>query len=260
MSKRCAQLFAVVLALALGCGAARADMVLVSASDNATIQPGGPRPGANGKAFFNVEGSANGTGIGGFASFGVIDFDTSLLHASSLTGASLVLTQANAAFTHNGALSFFLAPDTTTSIQPGASPLRFLGSALPGGVDTQLGSLVSLGPGTFTQGTGGPFGDGSGTVDTFTLGISPAAAALLTSEINAGKVRLVVAANDANVSATYSGLTNNSFAGPQLELNGTITPVPEPASLTLFGTGVLGLVGWTWWRTRKAGKGTGQPE
>jgi hypothetical protein len=251
MTKRCARLFGVVLALALGCGAVRADMVLVPASDNATIQPGGPRSGPNGKAFFNMEGSANGTGMTGFASFGVIDFDTSLFRASSVTGATLQLTQANAAFTHNGTLQFFLAPDTTTSIQPGFSPLTFSAGALPGGIDSQLGSLLLLGSATFTQGTGGPFGDGSGTVDTFTLGITPEVAALLTSEIDDGKVRLVVAANDADVAATYSGFTNNTFAGPQLNLTGTLTAVPEPASLTLAGPAVLGLVGWAWRRTRK---------
>src|SRR5262249_11760426 len=100
-------------------GAARAD-VIVSASDNATVQPGGPRAGSNGKAFFNIEGPANGT----FASFGVVDFQlTADSTVTSISGLTLSLTQANAAFTHAGSLQFFLTEDTTTDIQPGTSPL-----------------------------------------------------------------------------------------------------------------------------------------
>ena len=45
---------------------------IISASNNATIQPGGPRAGTNGKIFFNMEGSSNGS----FSDFGVVDFQT----------------------------------------------------------------------------------------------------------------------------------------------------------------------------------------
>jgi hypothetical protein len=191
-------------------GPARADFINVAASDNATVQPGGPRAGDNGKRFFNIEGSGNGT----FASFGVLDFNTSTFTTTSVTGAILQLTQANASFTTNGGLQIFLVPDTATDIQPGTSPLQYVP---PGtGFDNQLGTPLLLGTATFVQGTGGPFGDGSGTVDTFSLTINAATEALLQSEINAGKVRLVVAPTDATVAATYRGVfpTTRSPAPP----------------------------------------------
>ena len=85
---------------------ARANIIL-PAANNATVQPGGPRPGVNGKQFFNMEGSVNGT----FASFGVVDFQSSPMSVQ-VTSLTLALTQANAAFTHNGALTFYLSTDT----------------------------------------------------------------------------------------------------------------------------------------------------
>src|SRR5439155_8410914 len=51
--------------------AARADTSTISAFDNATMMPLGPRTGANGKNFFNVEGDNNGIN----SSYGVLDFN-----------------------------------------------------------------------------------------------------------------------------------------------------------------------------------------
>jgi hypothetical protein len=226
------------VALFLVAAPAPADVITVAATDNATVQPDGPRPGDNGKRFFNMEGSANMN----FASFGVLDFGTSTFMATSVTGATLQLTQANTFFTMNGGLQIFLVPDTTTDIQPVTSPLKYV-PPNPG-LGTQLGTPLSLGTAMFVQGTGGPFGDGSGTVDTFNLTISPSAAALLQSEINAGKVRIVVAPDSATVAATYAGFSNDLFTGPILQLNGTFQPaVPEPSSLALAGFGIASLFG-----------------
>jgi|SRR6516225_10574368 hypothetical protein len=101
---------------------------IISASNNATIQTGGPRAGTNGKIFFNIEGSSNGS----FSDFGVVDFQT----PSGVTFGpgqelSLALTQDNAAFTANGSLAFYVSTDTTTGIEPGTSPLAFHTTSLP---------------------------------------------------------------------------------------------------------------------------------
>jgi hypothetical protein len=229
-----------VLALTLVAGTARGDIITASASDNATVQPGGPRPGVNGKIFFNMEGSANGQ----FASFGVIDFQFPTLLVNSLNSITLQLTQANAAFTHNGGLSFFLAENTTADIQPGSS-LAFDSTKLPTGIGTQLGTLHPLGTGTFTQ-----VADGTADKFIFTFASLDAATRnlILTDLANGLDLRVVVGPTDPNVAATYAGFSNNEFAGPQLQLDGTILVVPEPTSFTLFAVGILGLA----WRRRQA--------
>jgi hypothetical protein len=192
----------------------------------------GPRPGVNGKQFLNMEGSANGGG----ASFGVVDFQTGpmTIQVASLT---VDLTQANAAFTQNGALNFYLSTDTATNIEPFTSPLAFNPADFPTGIGGQLSSLLPLGAGVFTQVT-------SGTVDAFTFSPSFAVTSYLTSQISTGgPIRLVIAPADATVAATYAGFSNTEFAGPELIL---ATPVPETGtragvSLVLL-TLVTGLV------------------
>jgi hypothetical protein len=191
--------------------------IVLPATNNATVQPGGPRAGVNGKQFFNMEGSTNGT----FASFGVVDFQSSPTNVQ-VTSLVLDLTQANAAFTQNGALTFFLSTDTTTGIEPVTSPLAYNAASLPTGLGTQLSPLFSLGTANFTQVS-------DGTVDAFTFSLSPAAATYLKGQLMAGgRIRLVIAPNDPTVAATYAGFSNTEFSGPQLTL-----VTPEPGTLGL---------------------------
>jgi hypothetical protein len=208
---------------------------IIHASDNATIQPGGPRTGTNGKAFFNAEGSSNGT----FASFGVADFQTpaGVTFAAGDT-LSLTLTQSNASFTHNGGLLFYLSSDTSTSIQPGTSPLSFNASALPAGLGTQLATSYLLGAGTFTE-------IANGQADVFSFTPTGPALAYLTTEIDtAGVIRLIMVPGDATVSATYAGFSNTtpSTPGPELTLPGV--GVPEPSTMVLQAAGLLLAFGW----------------
>jgi hypothetical protein len=90
------------------------------ASNNATVQPGGPRSGPNGKDFFNIEGSSNDP----FDSFGVVDFQFpagSTFNDGDLL--SLTLAQANASFTTAGfSNADFQAPEL--SVGPVTVPER----------------------------------------------------------------------------------------------------------------------------------------
>jgi hypothetical protein len=200
--------------------------IVVPAFNNATIQPGGPRSGANGKLFFNMEGSGNTT----FASFGVVDFKSGPMNVA-VTSLTLDLTQDNAAFTHNGTLIFYVSTDTATNIEPGTSPLIYNAADLPTGIGTQLSPLLLLGTGTFTE-------VANGTIDTFSFSPNAAVTSYLSSQLSTGgPIRLVIAPGDAGVAATYAGFSNNDFGGPELLLG---TPVPEPG--TLVGTTVVLLI------------------
>ncbi len=208
---------------------AQADMVL--ASNNATVQPGGPRAGGSGKNFFNVEGSANGN----FASYGVVDFQF-VAPGSPLAGISsmsIALTESNAAFTTPGAVLFYLdISSPLVDIEPGTSPLFYDGTGPGTGTDVSEGDLTLLelggGPFTFT----GDDVDTNGTVNLYNFSLSSQAETAVLDRFNNGNtIRLVVAPGDDTVAATWAGFSNTTFAGPTL----TITAVPEPSSMALLG-------------------------
>jgi hypothetical protein len=216
-----------VVLLVVSPGELRAN-IIVPAVNNATIQPAGPRTGANGKQFFNMEGSGNGM----FASFGVVDFQSGPMNVA-ITSLTIDLTQDNAAFTNNGTLIFYLSTDTATNIEPGTSPLIYNSNSadLPTGIGTQLSPLLLLGTGIFTQVT-------TGTIDSFSFSPDSALTSYLSSQLSTGgPIRLVIAPGDASVAATYAGFSNTEFGGPELLL---ATPVPEPG--TLVGTTVVLLI------------------
>jgi hypothetical protein len=221
---------------------ARAASITSSATDNATVQPSGPRSGSNGQIFFNMENSTNGS----FASFGVVDFPVAANPTVvGVVSLSLTLVQDNAAFTSNGALRFFLTEDTTTNIDAGTSPLVFNATSLPNGIGSQLSPTFLLGTGTFVQGTqqatnGGSIG--SGKVDTYTFALSTlpvAAQNYLVGKIDSGgTIRLIVAPDDALVAATYAGFRDSFYPGPRLAI---VAITPEPASVVSLGLGLCGL-------------------
>ncbi len=202
---------------------------MVSASDNATVQPGGPRSGSSGKAFFNLEGDNNAT----FASFGVADFTFPGGDSTSVVdSATLKLTQSNAGFSTTGPISIYYTTNTSEDIQPGASIAYQSGNNGAASIDSAFSPLTLLGSGTYTVGT-------SGDVDSFPLTFTGGALTDLLSAINSGgTVRLIVTPDDGSTAATYAGYTNSSFAGPTLCIN-----VPEPATLALAGLLAVALTG-----------------
>jgi len=242
----------IFLATCLGAFTVRADILEpVVALDNATIQPAGPRTGGSGKAFFNVQGADNKA----FASFGVLDFqfEAQTTQIASVQTLQLNLTQSNANFSGAGALRFWLTEQNDIDIQPGTSPLIFVADSPPAGVGNQFqaATLYELGTGSYEV-------IATDTVDQFVFSISNAAVSTyLAEQLNStGVIRMLVTPDDATVSATYGGYTNNN-AGRRPTLSLTVTAVPEPSSMVLASLAVAGGLGWI---GRRRWKGNGDQQ
>ncbi|MBX9606941.1 MAG: hypothetical protein K2Y51_12010 [Gammaproteobacteria bacterium] len=215
---------------------AQALTVSVEAFDNATVQPGGPRSGSSGKAFFNIEGADNGS----FASYGVARFDLTAAKGSfdeqfgvggwKIDLVSVQLTQSNASFSTTGGVGIRHTSDDSTGIQPGSSPL-----AHP--VSGDFADLAPLVDYTFTP-------ISTGTLETHVLfdasGANPTGSLQLVADVMGDNlVTLLFVDLDPAVAATYAGVTNASRPGATLAVE--VSAVPVPAALPLLG-GALGLL------------------
>ena len=204
----------------------KAEAASVSASADSIIQPGGPRTTNNGSN----------------ASYAVADFSglhLGITSLSQLNSLSLTLTQANAAFTANGTVGVYLSTDTATNIGLG-SPLTFQSTSPPTGLGTQLNNALGNPLGTsfsFVQVANGH--QDVLNLLPFVSGLSAASQSFLLNALNNGTdIRLVVAAEDANVVATWAGINNTSAPGnnPPPILTAA---VPEPSSVILMGLGIV---------------------
>jgi hypothetical protein len=226
------RLFVAVAMIALASAtSAYAAAISTEAVDNATVQPAGPRSGASGKAFFNVEGSANGT----FASYGVADFQFGAqpFTVVGINSASLTLVQSNAAFSTTGPFLISLDKKAVLSgIQPVTSPLAFDGVDPGTGADVGSGDLDLLAIG------GGPFTYtvvATGQVDNYPLSLSAAVQAEIISRLNAaGTIRLVLGTGASNLAATWAGATNTTLTGPTLNLD-VVYDDGTPAASSTWG-------------------------
>jgi hypothetical protein len=221
----------------------KAEAGSTDASAVSIIQPGGPRTTDNGTAlvdfFFNAEGSSNGSN----ASYAVADFiglHLGITSLNQLNSLSLTLTQANAAFTTNGMFGVYLSTDTTTNIGLG-SPLTFQTTSSPTGLGTQLNNALGNSLGTsfaFVEVANGH----QGVLDLlpFVSGLSAGSQSFLLNALDNGSdIRLVVAAEDANVVATWAGIDNTSAPGNNPPPILTATAVPEPSTVVLLGLGIV---------------------
>jgi hypothetical protein len=192
--------------LGLAAQGIRADDFSAPATDNATVQPTGPRMGQNGKDYLNVEGVMNGN----FASFGVIDFDSSALGLNGVTdlqSVTISLTQDNASFTHDGPVNFYITEDTTTSIQPDDMAILFDTNDSEG-LNGQLSPIHLLGAGNFMQ-------TNSGDLDQFRFALDTDTKAYLIGQINTGgTIRVVITPTDPATAATYAGFSSPDYTGP----------------------------------------------
>jgi len=81
----------------------------LTSPNTVTVRPGGPRTGASGTNFLNVEGNNNGVN----ASFGVVDFmPTASPTATGVSNLVLKLTESDAAFSLPGPFNVYLASNT----------------------------------------------------------------------------------------------------------------------------------------------------
>jgi hypothetical protein len=203
----------------------------VNAANCATVKPAGPRTGANGVKFLNVEGSANGVN----ASYGVLRFDTSPLKTAfdaqfgaggyTLSDVSLSLIESNAAFTKPGNIGFAFSPDNTTDISAANTALQYDAA---NALHSHQFAQTSITSGSFTT-TGNV---NSGQVDVYDLfAANEGSDALVHAILSGGIATLIVNDEDPTVAATWTGYTNTK---PPFLTVKAVQAVPEPGSIALL--------------------------
>ncbi len=189
------------------------------------------------QVFFNVQGDDD-----AFTVYSLADFDTASLGLSGVVDATNIvfgLSQANAFFSADGGLEFFLAEDTRAVdltdtaryIQSGDPTDPNIGAEVVG---TAFGTLHSLGSGNFVETV-------DGDLDTFDFSLDAAGEAFFLNQVNSGGIlRVIATPGDAAVQATYSGAESGLTppAPPSLSFT-AVTAVPEP-STAIFGFLLLG--------------------
>ncbi len=240
------------LVAAVSMAGAQAQTQTLTTTATTTVRPAGPRMGASGTNFFNVEGNGNGTN----ASFGVADFlPTANPRATSINNLVLTLVESDTTFTAPGSFNIYLASNTGST-----SGLTFQsGQSSTGGIGTQLGNLFLLGTGTFSSPSTNTGTNNTGQVDRFNLTLNGQDATnLFLSDVNNGTaIRLALGATTDTTAATFFGSTGSMAttpgAAPTLSFSTSANaPVPEASTTASFGLLlVLGLGGVAVARRRK---------
>lgn len=210
-----------------------------------TIQTAGPRPGANGTRFFNIEGTT--AGGASFQSYGIARFNVGAAKSAfdaqfgagnyTLSNISLNLTESNSAFTAPGSLLFDFTPDNTSNITtPNVSPFKFNGPVPTGQ------QLIATGAFTTTGSVN------TGQVDAYNLFNASAGSASLQADILTNPLAtLVVNPGDATVAATFGGSSNftlfpvlsitatSNTTGASATFGALATPEPSALAFALVG-------------------------
>jgi len=175
----------------------------VTASKTVTVQSTGPRPGAGGSNYFNVQGKNNER----FASFGILVFrlPKSEVQESEVKGLGIAFVQSIPRFAKNGRLKFYLAP-VSDKEKDFEAKFKFDPKSANGLGDGVFQVLHPLGAGTFNQMK-------TGHADTFNLTPDEAGRKYLRDQVQAGgEVIIVVVPDDDDVAATYHGAGNETAA------------------------------------------------
>jgi hypothetical protein len=194
---------------------------------------------------FSQDGSFLNFGVAGgsFKSFAALDFDATALAPSTVTSATLNLTESVFGSTSPNFITIWAVTNNTVDLSKpanGATGIVY-DTTVVGGLNGQLGTATQLGTLNFTStSTTTP----TNQVDSIALtGLSA-----LTALVNSGahNVRIVLTSNETG-EATFAAAGTTTSTPPQLVLN--TQAVPEPASMAVLGLGVVALV-----RRRKASK------
>ncbi len=210
---------------------ALAQDISIEADENLTVQPAGPRQGANGLRFLNVQGPDNGT----FASFGVFSINPANASGSlsGYSGIRFQVTQANAGFTiSDGIFGLFLVQEQTQPFLQTNANLTFDVTNSPSGLDADLNPsgapLIKVSTLTHYSVL-----NPSGTTYDISLDLSGPAGSFISSAIaNGERLRFAFAVApeslDLSADGNFAGYDNSTRPGPTLvfdfpnAVNGTL--------------------------------------
>lgn len=187
---------------------------------------------------------------GEFGSYGISSFQLSSSNfggpVTSISSVEISYMQANAGFTSDGAVEFYVTFDSTVS--GGDYSGLAQGSTGIGINDTEFSDTPTMvGSGTFTE-------TGDGNMDTYSLSFTGALETSLMNAINNGDAFSIILGSTGAV-ATYAGIESFDYAAngdaatgqePSSKMtNLTVTAVPEPSTYAaLLGLAGFGLVLW----------------
>lgn len=217
----------------------------VEALNTANILPSGPRTGATGKQFINIEGSD----FGSFAGYGVVRIDATAIrnqldttfdgHEWKIDAIDLVLTQSNTFFTADGFVEVLFTDDDQVSIDPGSSPLAY-----PLG-DGEFSDAQHLLDYIF-------FEVATGTKETYRLYDSSGSnnggsLSLLADALSDDTITLLISDfGDPFVAATYAGVSNTANPGPTLAIVASLVSPSLPGDYN--EDGIVDAADYTVWR------------
>ncbi len=196
------------------------------AASNETIEGSERENGPSGSPWFH-----NAQAPGQFESYGISSYsfaasDFGFAAIDGISEMEISYMQANAGFTSDGPVEFFISFDTTVS-GGDYSGLSHNGTAA-GLDDSQFSdspASQSLGTGTFTEAD-------TGDVDTYTLTLSGSLESSLVDAINNGTpFSIILGVPDGDAAVTYAGIESNNF-----ESNGGTEPDSKRTTLSITAT------------------------